>query len=108
MTPRMYAEADRDEKEIAEEYSRMVLVLMGERSDYIHSSTRLKLEFQRGEAGHQRLAGIDLPQPGTRYQRSDATGKHDILRKWRAVDEAQAVVGANAGLDIRLKQQQFQ
>src|SRR6184192_802927 len=77
------------------------------RCDYMQGLGLLKLEFECGKSGDERLAGIDLPQAGAGHERRHPSREHNVFRKWRAIDKTNAIVGAYARFDIRLEEQQL-
>src|SRR5689334_13841635 len=67
-----------------------------------------ELKTNGGESGKQSLAGVNLPQSGAGSESRDAPGDHHVLRERRPIDDAKAVVEAQAFVDRLLEQELVQ
>src|SRR6185369_11522008 len=67
-----------------------------------------ELKTNGGESGKQSLAAVDLLQSRAGGESRDAPGDHDVLRQRRPINDAKAVVEAQAFVDRLLEQELVQ
>src|ERR1051325_4295821 len=78
------------------------------RSAMANSGAYLKTETDIGCDREKRLSSVDVAESLKRDEPVDHSGDHDIFRQGRPIGYADAGIGADARVDVVLKQEQLQ